>query len=243
MANSEADESLNGRLGLQYTISKSGNSVLQVDRPKWELWIVVVEELAVAAEVAVQLTALLANAWGRHGRVAGIAGLVTWAYILTIASFRLLLSASSHYRYPGLWDHTAVLYGFQWLFTVVRFRSVVIHPQSKLAQGLVITDFILVTMLGLVALSSRKGNTPVIVEHDPGLEPALEPVTSLFSRATFVWVDPVVWRGYSKTLELSDIWDLPPKDKAAAVLEHFRQVKSVHIASLWIFLRHSANGS
>lgn len=209
------------------TISRTNDAVFEVSKPRWELVLVVLEEIAVGAELAIHLAALLNQVWGPRGRMAALAGLLTWGYIFVLASIRLGLSTSSRYSYPALWNHTAALYGIQWLFTVVQFRSAVIHPRSGLAQGLIVADFALVTLLILIALTSRKGNVPILLEHEPGLEPSREPLASLFSRATFGWVDPVVWRGYRKTLELSDIWDLASKDKAAAIIHDFRQVKYV----------------
>ena len=56
-------------------------------------------------------------------------------------------------------------------------------------------------------------------------------MASLLSLATFSWVDAIVWRGYKKTFEIEDLWNLAPKDKAAAVLADYRQfVKTTKLA-------------
>lgn len=97
------------------------------------------------------------------------------------------------------------------------------HPRHSKAQQHAIANFTFTTFLLLIALTSRKGNKPVVVEYEGNLEPSREPMASLFSLATFSWVDPIVWRGYKKTFEMEDLWSLAPKDKAAAVLADYRQ--------------------
>ena len=220
----------NGRIhaqdqSLQRATSRTTDSVVEVSRPKGEVQSVVLEELAVGLEVAIHLAALLMRVWGPKGRLAAAAGLISWTYIFLLVSVRLLMSATSRCLYLRLWNHTVFLYLSQWLFTVIQFRSAIIHPRSKLAQALVVAEFLLLTVLASISLGTRKGNKPIVVEHEPGLEPSKEPLASIFSRATFGWVDPIVWRGYKKTLELSDVWDLAPKDKAATILQDFRQIK------------------
>ncbi|KAF2457222.1 ABC transporter type 1, transmembrane domain-containing protein [Lineolata rhizophorae] len=212
-------------LALQPTRSKTADSFVEVDKPRGEVLLVVIEELAVLSEVGLHLAALVAGTWGHRGRVAAVADLVVWLYVAAIASLRLLFSSWSRASFPKLWYHTAFIYGFMWIFTVILFRSEIVHPRSSLARGLTIADFALVTLLGLVALTSRKGNRPVELEHEGELEPSKEQTASVLSLATFSWVDAIVWKGYMKTYELPDVWNLAPKDKAARVLADYRQIK------------------
>lgn len=212
-------------------------SVKEISRPRGETVVVIVEILAVAGEVGINLVALLTRAWGARGLHAAIAGLVVWSYICTLTLFRLLLTSTRLAGLPRLWNHTAVLYNLQWLFTVLLFRSAVIHPRSRRAQILMIADFVLATLLSLIAVTSRKGNKVVVLEYEGDLEPSKEPLASLFSLATFGWVDGIVWQGYQKTFELPDVWNLVPKDKAGAVLADFRQLgKTSKLA--WHLLRY-----
>jgi ABC-type multidrug transport system fused ATPase/permease subunit len=221
---SEEDDELEigGRLTLTKTITM--DSVLEVDRPRGQNIMVVLETLAIVGEVAVHMIALIFKAYGPHGYVASAAGLATWTYILVLASLRLFLS-NTKWRVPKLWNHTASLYALQWLFTIIIFRSAIIHPRSRLAQILVIVDFTLVTCLFTIALSTRKGNKAVVLEYEEDIEPSREPLASLFSIATFSWVDAIVWKGYKKTYEMADVWNLVAKDKAAVVLADYRQLK------------------
>ena len=217
--------------------ARARTSVKGINHPRGETLVVLLEVLAVAGEVGISLVALLTQAWGTHGVLAAITGLVVWSYICTLTLFRLLRMSTNFRRFPRLWNHTATLYSLQWIFTILLFRSAIIHPRSKRAQILMIGNFILASILVLVALTSRKGNKTVVVEYEDQLEPSREPLASLFSLATFGWVDVIVWQGYKKTFELSDVWNLAPKDKAGAVLAEFRQVQKTSKLA-WHLLRH-----
>lgn len=215
----------NEGLALDPTTSRGAQSAVTVDKPRGEVTVVVLEEAAVLAQLAIHIAVLWMDVLGRHGRIAAIANVAVWSYIATIASMRLLFSSTSQYSFPKLWYHTASIYGFQWIFTVLLFRSVIIHPRSDLHRKLTILDFALTSLLFLIALCSRKGNKAVELEYEGEILPAREPIASVFSLATFGWVDSIVWTGYKKTYELTDVWNLPAKDKAAAVISNYRQVK------------------
>ena len=229
------------RLKLQKTISRANESVVEVNHPRGEKVLVIVEVLGSLGEVAISLAALLTDAWGRNGKLAAIAGLVTWGYILSLVSLRLLLPNVKQTPLRKLWYHTATLYGLQWLFTVLLFRSAFIHPRSQRAQGLMIADFVLATLLFIIAITTRKGNKVVVLEYEDDLEPSKEPLASLFSVATFGWVDAIVSQGYKQTLELTDVWNLAPRDKAANLLADFRQVKKTSKLA-WHLLKYFRQG-
>jgi ABC-type multidrug transport system fused ATPase/permease subunit len=223
---SEEDEfDRNEGLALDPTTSRQAVSAMTVDKPRGQTTIVVLEEAAVLAQLAIHVAMLWLNIWGKHGRIAEVANVAVWSYIAALASLRLLFSSTSRFSFPKLWYHTAFIYGFQWLFTVLVFRSAIIHPRSDLHHKLTILDFALTSLLFLVALCSRKGNKTVQLEYEGDILPAREPTASVFSLATFSWVDSIVWTGYKKTYELKDVWNLAPSDKAAAVISNYRQVK------------------
>jgi ABC-type multidrug transport system fused ATPase/permease subunit len=226
---SEEDEmNLNEDLALMATKSVAEASVLEFDRPKGELWIPLAEEICVLAVLGIQV-ALLLEQWDRKGRIAAIAQVAEWAYIAALTSLRLVFSASHRFSFSKLWYHTGLLYAAQWVLTLLVFRSEIIHPHSKYVQALVSSYFALNTVLTLIAGTSRKGNKPVYVEYEGDLKPAQEPLASVLSSLTFTWVDQVVWTGYKKAYEMSDVWNLPGSDKAAAILADYRQVKKTNI--------------
>ncbi|KAF2844369.1 ATP-dependent bile acid permease-like protein [Plenodomus tracheiphilus IPT5] len=216
-------------------------STVAVVKPRGEVTVVVLEEAAVLAQLGLHVAILITNAWGRHGKLAAIANVAVWGYIATLASLRLLFSSTGKFSFPKLWYHTAFIYGFQWVFSVLLFRSAIIHPRSDVHQKLMIGDFVLVSLLFLISLCSRKGNKAVALEYEANILPAREPVASVFSLATFSWVDPIVWTGYKKTYELSDVWNLAAKDKAAAVIANYRQVKKTTSLAFHL-LKHFKRG-
>ncbi|EME43173.1 hypothetical protein DOTSEDRAFT_72527 [Dothistroma septosporum NZE10] len=228
----------NQDLALQLTKTKATDySVLTVDRPRGEIVIPAIEELAVLAELGVHAAAYALHAWGKNGQVATLANIAVWAYIAALTSSRLLFSAHSGWSFPKLWYHTAFLYCFQWLFVVMIFRSEIIHPRSKLSEALTSAHFVLTTLLAIIALTSRKGNKAVELEYEGDIQPSKEPLASVLSLITFGWCDEIVWHGYRMAFEMKDVWNLMPKDKAAAILADYRQLKKTNILA-WHLLKY-----
>lgn len=229
------------QLTLRPTISLTNESAIEVDRPRGETFVVILELLALFGQVGINVTALASHSWGSHGGLAATTGMISWTYILTLAVLRLFRFNSRFTQIPKLWNHTAALYAINWLATILLFRSALIHPRSTQAQILMVTSFVLVTVLALVALTSRKGNRAVVLEHEDGMEPSREPLASLLSLASFSWVDAIVWHGYRNTYELSAVWNLVPKDKAAAVIADFRQLRKTSRLA-WHLLKYFNRG-
>ncbi|KAF2678970.1 hypothetical protein K458DRAFT_394379 [Lentithecium fluviatile CBS 122367] len=238
---SEDEFDRNEELALHPAISRQTMSTVAVDKPRGEVTVVVLEEAAVLAALGVHVAIYFADAWGQNGRIAAIASIAVWAYVAALASLRLLFSSTSKWSFPRLWYHTSFIYGFQWCFSVLILRSTIIHPRSRLEQKLDIIDFALTSVLLFIALASRKGNKAVELEYEGEIEPGKEPIASVFSLATFSWVDPIVWKGYRKTYELADVWNLAPKDKAAAVIANYRQAKKTS-ALAYHLLKHFKRG-
>ncbi|KAF2095111.1 hypothetical protein NA57DRAFT_45296 [Rhizodiscina lignyota] len=222
-------------LTLQRTITQE--SIREVNKPTGELWVVLAEEAAVLVELGLHVAILVTGAFGKKSTIAAIAGVVIWAYLAILASLRLLFSSFSRLSFPKLWYHTSFSYGFLWVFSLALFRSAIIHPRSNLARNFAIADFALVSVLFLIALTSRKGNKAVELEYEGDLEPSKEQTASVLSLATFGWVDSIVWKGYWKEYEIADVWNLPPRDKAASVIADYRQLKKTQILA-WHLLRY-----
>ncbi|KAL1304382.1 hypothetical protein AAFC00_003383 [Neodothiora populina] len=223
----EDEEDRNEDLAIRAVLTHTDASVITLDRPRGELILPLIEELAVLGQVGIHIAAISTGAWGssRRYRISEIVSLLVRSYVAILTTFRLVSSATAKLTFPSLWYHTAFLYCWQWVLSMLLFRSAIIHPRSHLAQSLSSVDFALTTLLALIALTSRKGNKPVELEYEGNLEPSREPLASVLSLATFSWVDPIVWKGYKKTFEMTDVWNLIAKDKAEAVLADYRQVK------------------
>lgn len=223
-----------GRLALAKTTTKG--SVAEVDSPRAQNTLVIIELVAIAAVDAINIAALILHAYGSKGTTATIAGVITWSYIFVLAGLRLVMGITGT-ALPKIWNHTAALYALQWLFSLVIFRSAIIHPRSRVAQILIISEFALTCLLFGIAITTRKGNKAVVLEWEGGIEPSREPLASLFSIYTFGWVDAIVWQGYKKTFEMANVWNLVPKDKAAEVLADYRQLKKTTVLA-WHLMRY-----
>ncbi|KAK7757282.1 Transporter of the ATP-binding cassette (ABC) [Diatrype stigma] len=235
LSTDEDDEGLSingagrGHLALVRTTTKG--SIIQADTPPGEHMLVVAEELAIFGLVVTNAVALVTGTYDGRGQLAALAGVVTWVYTLVLASLRLFLGGTK-WRVPRLWNHTATIYGFQWVFSLILFRSVLIRPSSKLTQILGITEFCLISFLFGVAMTTRKGNRTVVLEWEGDIEPSREPLASVFSLLTFSWIDPMLWQGFKEPLELKHVWNLMPRDKAAGVLADYRQIQKTTILAL-----------
>lgn len=208
-----------GRLALAKTSTRG--SIVQADNPPGQTLSVVVEVIAIAGLVAINALALVR---GVYGNLTAIVGLTVWTYVLILASLRLFLG-NTQWRVPRIWNHTAAIYSLQWLFTLIIFRSVIIHPSSSLTEILVITEFALTSLIFIIAISTRKGNKTVLLEWEDGIEPGREELASLFSHYTFAWVDTIIWKGWKEPMDITKVWNLIPKEKSAAILAKYRQFK------------------
>ncbi|KAK0727856.1 hypothetical protein B0T26DRAFT_748151 [Lasiosphaeria miniovina] len=219
-----------GRLALVKTTTRG--SIVQADSPPAQTLSVVVEVLAIAGLVAIHVIAVVTGAFGRNrGSNAAAAGLTVWVYVLILALLRLFLG-NTQWRVPRIWNHTAAIYSLQWIFYLIVFRSVIVHPIRWLSEILVIVEFTLTTLLFGLAISTRKGNKTVILEWEDGLKPGRENLASLFSHYTFSWVDTIIWEGWKEPLDIKRVWNLLPKDKAATVLANYRQFKKTTVLSI-----------
>ncbi|KAL4931668.1 putative ABC bile acid transporter [Aspergillus undulatus] len=194
----------------------------ELDRPRGEIAFVALEAAALIGQVIAFVLVLTSDAWGYDGRLPAVARLISWSYLLFLVLVRLLFSVRQLQPLARLWNHTTALYGLQWLCTVCVFRSSVIYPMSRRTMTFSAIEFSLSSFLLLLSVSTRRGNKPVLVPHEEGLEPARHPVASLLSLATFSWLDPLIFKGYRQSLELEDVWNLTASQKASTVLEDFR---------------------
>jgi hypothetical protein len=218
------DDEFAEHLSLRRSISRTtADFQLKQDKPRTERAAVIVELLCIVGIIGVQVAELVATPETRNWRT--VVPIVTWGYTLGLAAVRLAYSQQENAKFASLWGHTALIYLFSCIFIVVPFRSVLIHPDSRLSELLMILRFALISVLCLITISVRKGNSMVTQEIVNGLEPSREPVASLISLASFSWVDDIVWKGYWKPFVLTDIWNLRSDDIAASVLTSFRQTK------------------
>ncbi|KKA26702.1 hypothetical protein TD95_003349 [Thielaviopsis punctulata] len=213
-----------GRLALAKTTTHG--SIVQADKPAGEQFLVIVEIVAIAGLVATNVYKLI----NFDENASSITSILAWSYVIVIAYLRLFLG-NSKWRVPHLWNHTASIYGCMWIIQLILFRSALIQD-NIVVRNLGITEFALSSLLWGIAATERKGNKTVVLEWEDGIEPSREPLASMFSLATFGWVDAIIWKGFKQTMEMEMVWNLLPKDKAAAVLSDYRSLKKTGTLAL-----------
>jgi hypothetical protein len=218
------DDEFAEHLGLRRTISRTTLDLhVELNKPHAERFAVMVEVFCLIGIIATQLAMFTSLPGARDWTT--MVPVVAWTYTLALVAIRLAYSTAGENAFSILWDHTALIYLFNFLFLVVPFRSALVHPDSQLSQVLMVARFALVCILCIITVSVRKGNSVVVQEIVGDLEPSRESVASLFSLASFSWVDGIVWKAYWKPLALSGVWNLRNDDMAASVVGSFRQTK------------------
>ncbi|KAG8532159.1 uncharacterized protein KY384_003799 [Bacidia gigantensis] len=222
-----------------FGLSESGqkHSRIQVSRPRGQSLLIAIEFLTVAVLIAASSSESLRVAHTPWTGPSSLIKVIFWCYALSLICVRLYTVKHSLKVLPNIWYQTAWLYGSQWILCGLAFRSEVIHPRSSEAQALVSSEFGLVTILALIVLTARKGNKVVLLEYEAALQPSQEPLANLFSTWTYSWVNPIVWTGWQRTLELSDVWNLEARDRAATVLADFRQLRRTN-ALAWHLVKY-----
>ena len=224
----EEEDDVDTDLMLHKAISRTTDDAsLEVNRPRGRVFLVVVEVLALLGQVGVNAALLSPVAEDPQlPKTSAIARMSCWIYILLLTLTRLLFTTTERRNTFNLWNHTASLYALLWLFIAFVFRSVIVNPPPGRVETFVAIDFALSSLLLLLAVTTRKGNETVLVQHEEELTPPKDQFASILSLLSFSWMDSLIWQGYKRTLEISDVWNLQPSYQASAVLMDFRRVKS-----------------
>ncbi|KAK2877316.1 hypothetical protein FQN49_001243 [Arthroderma sp. PD_2] len=212
-------------LMLNKVISRNADVFIEPDKPRGKTLLNTIEILALVGQVVTNGIAIAAVFNFATTRNSMIARLASWTYILALTVTRLASSAPRCPSLPKLWNHTTTLYSVQWLLIVFPFRSVIVHEPRIFTTHFVAVDFALSTVLLLIAITTRKGEETILVQHEDGLTPPKDQFASLFSLATFSWMDSFIAMGYKTSLEVKHVWNLKPDAHATTVLASFRQYK------------------
>lgn len=163
------------------------------------------------------------------GSSALIALCVFWAYTFALISARLYIinrtnPATTITSLPiSLWKQSTVLYVFGLCCNTVSCRSSLLYPYSAPSRAFNITQFVLALLLFFNNFSAQIGDKKPLLYVKDNLFPSPEPVSSLFSMATFGWLNPIIRKGYYKTLVFADIWETSLDFHSELVLNTFQQ--------------------
>ena len=199
----------------------------------------IIEGVAALGELLLSCITLRSYA-SRSSLLLPIANMVQWTYVVFLVAISITYARQPSPSNRLLKQHRMFLYGFNWVVSVLLFRSVIIHRPSRHYLMLRIYDLILISLLLLILVGSRN-KAQGLQLHDESLEDwgqPREPFASFFSLATFMWVDPIIWRGYRKILDVSDVWDLPAAEKATRVLAEFRQAPKAKRMAVHLLVYH-----
>ena len=118
--------------------------------------------------------------------------------------------------------HRATFYCLQGILTAARFRSIAIHRSSIATRTATSLDFALNMVLILNVLFASNRRLPLDGPLS-SLTSSGELSSSIFSKATFTWVDALIWRRDTKDYEISNLWDLLPRDKSFFIMMGFQK--------------------
>ncbi|EMR11100.1 hypothetical protein PNEG_00698 [Pneumocystis murina B123] len=160
-----------------------------------------------------------------------------WVYVFILVVIRLASIDVDSFPLSTLWYHTSFLYAFHWPLFYIDLRSMIIAHEPTIFIILSAINLVLLSVLNVIVLLSRKGNRTVRLIALNGLKPSKEKLSSILSMLTFSWVDSIIVQGFRKNLTFSDIWDLSEGEHAAAVMDAFCITKKASYL-IYTLLRH-----
>ncbi|XP_062499556.1 ATP-binding cassette sub-family C member 3-like isoform X2 [Corticium candelabrum] len=117
-----------------------------------------------------------------------------------------------------------VIYGSFKLRTYILVQKFGVKPQYKEAKStyyFVTTVLNFVWFLGLFIFNCVQDKKPLYSPVDDDSNPCPENDASFLSIVSFWWLNGLIWTGFRRPLEQSDLWSLMPDDKSAFVVPRF----------------------
>ncbi|ODV98301.1 hypothetical protein PACTADRAFT_48088 [Pachysolen tannophilus NRRL Y-2460] len=207
---------------------------------------VCIEEILLIAHVGIAICTLvipeLADEWVDTPFIPKLK-LGIWTYALIICTIRLAnLSNIGTQRLPNLWNHSVFLYTASVFPSALTMRTALLGTiNSKIVNYYYIFDFIISALLFVNIYSAEIGDKPAkLYITDKNTLPSPESKSSLFSIASYSWLNGMVWKAYGEPMLQKDIWSLKQEDYAFNVVQAFEQMKSnMHFAGrLFKFFRY-----
>lgn len=148
-----------------------------------------------------------------------------WIYLLALFCVRFWC-LKFHVSSPGyLWYHFPVAYFMNFVCS-----GILLWLQPDYQH---ICEFTLGTLLFYAIGTVRSGNGTVNFYKSPNRTPSPEPVSSLFSKATFSYVIPLLRLGRQRPLKEPDVWDLPLEEHASYSMYRLNKFRSKDVPLLW----------
>jgi hypothetical protein len=97
---------------------------------------------------------------------------------------------------------------------IIRIYSLwIIDGTIAVAILLAITEFVKLSLLVLESWSKRRALTQPYASYSP------EALCGILSQVLFLWLNPLMWLGYKKSLTLDMLFDLDPKLSSRTISE------------------------
>ncbi|ODV92295.1 hypothetical protein CANCADRAFT_30494 [Tortispora caseinolytica NRRL Y-17796] len=178
-----------------------------------------------------------------HGSVS------VWSYLFLLYLVRLVLPRSESLR--RLWYHSTSIIFFLYLGALLCWRSALLGHSDSYFFGLFYWYFAFHSLLLLSVTTSRITNSNTTIEHKKGTAPAPDTTSSILSRATYTFVDSLIFGSVKKSIDLDTVPDVRPSDHSVYVANGFRRLgsyssltwalisffrKEISLAFFWAFL-------
>ncbi|RUS15934.1 hypothetical protein BC938DRAFT_476756, partial [Jimgerdemannia flammicorona] len=139
------------------------------------------------------------NPYALFGAFSGVA---VWLYAST-------LSLSDALRHTRLMYHTDAHLNWLYVLTSAVHGARFLFPESASAPtGISTTEFLVELSLLMVWLTEPRAYVPLELMH-PDSTPSPEQTASIFSIATYMWLDKLIAYGWSHTIGVEDVYTLP----------------------------------
>ncbi|CAG7820905.1 unnamed protein product, partial [Allacma fusca] len=111
-------------------------------------------------------------------------------------------------------------------------RSLPLEPYTHDKINIIVTliGYPLIVLELILSFFADKVVIPPLDENNSDKEveivekkPCPEKLSSIPNQFTFQWMYPLLWKGYRKGLEFSDLWDLNEEDRSSAVTRKFNK--------------------
>lgn len=201
-------------------------------KPRFEVARKAIEIFSAVALVVVHIVSAL---FSKH-RTANIVQGIFWIYtatLISIKNFRVLSPTWTR----TFFLHVVLIVSCSWPLAFAELRSVAVNRVSQFMFVSEVCNFVLVSVLLVLVFTTRISEQPYRTKSAKGLPPTQEPLASLFSRAGFTWVDPIIWKGFFEAHNMGNVWDLHEDDYAHTVLGAFTAAKEASSLT-WKLLRH-----
>lgn len=184
-----------------------------------------VETLCVWAQLLMAALVLVKGAAADPRELrAAYAAAAFWAYAFALVCVRVGGARNGRVVLPGAWASSTALYMLHFFPAAMFFRSAVIgHVHTRLHTAYYGADFVLTSVLVLVAATATVGDAPgqLYVTSD-GATPSPENVASIWAFSTYSWIDRMIWKARELPLTMADVWGLSQNDYALYILKHFK---------------------